>query len=455
MGMRMQLLFWALVLALTAGFSTAARADGWNAWMEATTIEGCRYRQFTRGYDGVETEEYHVMKWTGICTSGQPINGTGSLETHTYFEFRDPGEQRYVEIETGKMVNGTFDGIVTVKYYNVSDAGIRDFEPSEEWQRTYKRGCVTIDGDQEIGDWCDPFEGTYDKWGMAKRPLYKVASAASTTAPKAATVTPPTTAAANTGATFTVMPTGLTIEKREKAYDAVAGTLLAAITGDPSTIGTGSKLLDRVIASLTGSLRAGGGQDLIGGNGGLLDVLLGEVRSALGTNLPSNTNQLVDLAMGELKRALTKPRAVATEPVVAATAATTSAGQFARQPVNVATIEAALAIFSISINATHRQDRGILLETGDMFVSLLGCTDDSSCKTVQMKKCGVNENISLSKVNLWNAEHIYPRLSMSEGTILCRDVTYIDYEGHGSIASLSFTYGSLVTFDKELDEWFK
>ena len=226
--------------------------------------------------------------------------------------------------------------------------------------------------------------------------------------------------------TFVALSPGLTIERRERAYDAVSTALQAALGGDLSGISSGSKLLDRVMASLATSLQSGGGQDLLGANGGLLDSLLGEVRNALGTNLPSNANQLADLALGELKRALNKPRTAPQMPVAAAASAATNlaVGQAGSQRrLNVAGLPGIFAEIGESISLVEMLSNGALFRQKDNNFDIYanGCTNGEACSSVSIQGCFVVDFASLGTVNAWNRDKLYARAYLDSQNRLCID----------------------------------
>jgi hypothetical protein len=421
-------LFWVAMCLNAALLSTAARADGSSAnngssWA-VKTGGGCKVILNAGALYANESITAHqdwaskmTVSYQGGCGANGFADGSGVVtvvDTMTGDGFVT--DYRFTTTYRGTFRNGLMEGSFSIASTGVSNG--EQFNPNDETLE-FLHGC-----DQNNSNWeCDPDQG------LAQQK--KLAMTAPVTAPKAATVTPATTTApANAGTSFTVLPTGLTIEKREQAYDAVAGTLLAAISGDPSTIGTGSKLVDRVIASLTGALRAGGGQDLIGSNGGFLDTILGEVRSALGSNLPSNTNQLVDLAMGELKRALSKPR---TKPVAIAQTSSpqtaSGSGQSERLAINATAMIEAFAVTNHVMTAKTTTEGSLYLNGPSFNAFFYHCEPGGSCKRMQLSVCVSGDYASLGKVNEWNADKIDGRAYMS-GNKLCVDSLVVSSDGY-------------------------
>lgn len=224
--------------------------------------------------------------------------------------------------------------------------------------------------------------------------------------------------------TFTVLSPGITIERRETAYDAVSAALQTALSGDLSTASSGSKLLDRVMASLTDSLKSGGGLDLLGANSGLLETLLGEVRSALGTNLPSSANQLADLALGELKRALNKPRINPQASVVAAAMSNPIASQSGSRQRNLSAtaLPAIFLEFGETVNLVETPSGVQFTEKNNhFFVYLNGCTQGARCTSVYVGACFEVDFASLGKVNAWNRDKLNARAFVDSRNRLCVD----------------------------------
>lgn len=130
------------VLALQ---SAPAKADRWYEWQHVTTDQGCVANIFFENDPSELAEDWRVFHWTGNCSPGAPINGTGALEIHSMSY-----EGATVQTLSGTMTGGYFQGAVKSGFYAVDDKGNWS-SSSPEWAietSQYKKGCVV----QEEGE---------------------------------------------------------------------------------------------------------------------------------------------------------------------------------------------------------------------------------------------------------------------------------------------------------------
>ncbi|CAN5547942.1 hypothetical protein BH09PSE4_BH09PSE4_05570 [soil metagenome] len=93
-------------------------------WLPVRTSEGCIYYQ-TREIAEVRAQDGIVESWSGSCTSGQPINGAGTL----HWTKRDNQRGDWI----GHLVGGYWDGQMTMR---------GEFREDGVWQRDEGDGLV-------------------------------------------------------------------------------------------------------------------------------------------------------------------------------------------------------------------------------------------------------------------------------------------------------------------------
>lgn len=442
-----------------ADYSPPLYPDNWNIVRVGNCNAVLHSGSFRLDANGVKTEEggewlVNKSEWTGACDANGLISGPGSIRLYTWIKQKNgPGYftnyyNEYRGTAKSGMLDGPFTGI-TANYNEQSsryDPVVWEDEPGEVPAK-FEKGCLR-DAFQEE---CDIAKG------QAVLKQYLSSRGVGDTAATSSAKPQPTVQPAGAGAATAVagdqsqpvMPIGLSAERKEKAFDAVSGALMAALNGDAATINTGSRRLDRLIEALSNSLRSGDGADLLGSNGGLLDTVLGEVRSALGPNLPANANQLADLALGELKRALAKPRPI-TPPAAVGTAATgTGNGQPSMIGINLDALRTAITDAGYPMEIRVMGDNTRYLFGSRFDVYLYNCTGND-CKTIQLISCNANPNASLTKINELNRDKLYGSRYLSSNGSACISMQAIRMSGSISFEDLKdFTNLQTVVFDED------
>jgi|GEM_PF-4977889 len=133
-----------VALFLAAAFLPAgiAGADAEGRFYTQQTVQGCLFHEYR---SAPPDEGWWEYRWSGSCTPGQPISGTGVLTQRSDHE--DWGALRFEWRDSGMLVNGVWEGEVRSESLESENGG--------PWQEALRCG----NGDQQ----CTPTFATYTK----------------------------------------------------------------------------------------------------------------------------------------------------------------------------------------------------------------------------------------------------------------------------------------------------
>jgi hypothetical protein len=451
----------AAAAGLAALSAVPARADSFDAWQKQTSDKGCYLYVYGSSVGGMDTDPNpDGFLWTGPCTAGQPINGTGTWYIQTNYPMGDGTALKRVVSMTGTVRNGLFEGYVATRIYEVDDNGRWDPNAGQVDAITggvdveYRAGCqadMIYEGQlAEYG--CQP--GTHGDAIViprVTRPYFPLpgATPVARTAPAQTvpvTAAPAPAPAARAPATYTTVggvpagPLPTFAIGQENALATVADGLLAMLGGsDGLGFANGEASIDTVIASLrtTLGLNANAALD---GKAELMNLVLGEVRKALAGANPASTNgQVAQLVMGTVRQAI----ATGNKPPPAPAPASTPAGGRQVSASDVDSVIAYLASKGDSVTrSTDSVGDPMLTEASNRyFVYFYNCGDaHDRCDAIQLSSCYSNfPQASIGKLNALNRDNLWVKAYLDANGRVCLSQAMPTGAGIGyDAADLSF-----------------
>lgn len=118
--------------------STTSAQEG--SWYQDRTTNGCI---FFIDYDPSDYPGW-TTRWSGNCTSGQPIDGQGTLE-ETGPNVDAPGETKMIR-KVGRMVGGYWHGSVTESRFTTENGG-----PMKQTSFSFERWYPTLESEFNMG----------------------------------------------------------------------------------------------------------------------------------------------------------------------------------------------------------------------------------------------------------------------------------------------------------------
>lgn len=309
---------------------SAALADSFDAWQKRTTDQGCIAYTNASSVGGMETDpQPDGFVWSGECISGATINGTGILFQQTRYASSDGSVIRSVAAYSGTMINGFWNGDVSLALFDVDDKGSWDPNaprpvPPDVANVSHSMGCpyYTIDPGSEWA--CVPGKVTnpiniprvspayYAIPGRAKAVTSRPQPAPS---PAAAVSSPPVVQAI-----APIAPPPVTFTRKENiAFENLANTLIYALDpSQPAGVASGDAKIEAILSNLQyayfGGMDAAFGEDIK-----TMKAVVESVRallSAKGAN--ANADQIVEMVLGVVKETLVSSKSQPAAPVIAA-----------------------------------------------------------------------------------------------------------------------------------------
>jgi hypothetical protein len=440
-------------LAMAAGVvalaPAPARADSFDAWQKQTSDKGCYLYMYLPSVGGMDTDPNpDGFVWTGPCTPGQPVNGTGTWYMQTNYPMSDGSVLKRVMSQAGTVRNGLFEGYVTRRTYAVDDNGRWDpnaGQIDEFWGEgaEFRAGCEAdqiMEGAMaEYG--CQPgTQGNAIVIPRVTRPYFPLPAAA----PAQALATPDSSAPpSRLPATYTtvggvpVAPPATFAAAQENALATVADGLLMALGGSEGPgFADGGTSIETILASLRTTLGLNAGAAL-GGRPELLAFVLGEVRKSVSGADPALTNgQMVQLVMGTVRRAIASGNQPAPP-----------AAQGGGKLVSAADIDSVIEYLrgkggQFNVEETAQGTPGLREASGLFNVFLLGCdANNRQCVTIQFRACSAEyPNASLAKANGWNRQYSYAKVYLDQNGNVCVEQTVPTGRGGISADALDIAF---------------